>query len=267
MGRFWQICRAYRAVSTFTLISVIALLSLLSAGWSDGFAQEDGTPAEPSSTYVVPPLSVETVVGETPASEPAQTLVPASVASDTLTGLSEPAVQAVDWGTPTTYTCPTASVSGSVKGVLSLENFSSGDAVDVWAEREGVSGKIGSNFHWYLTSGTSYTGLVDFEVPFPKTYGGQPVNAITVRYHTLYGLNGEQSFSLQCGTVSTAVPTQTPQIVPTVQPTSPPLPSPTMRPAITSTPPADGDRRSVTNPGSCRNGCAVTNRDRDHHTG
>ncbi|MGI8486476.1 MAG: hypothetical protein ACR2OU_19730 [Thermomicrobiales bacterium] len=221
----------------FTLIGVMALISLLSAGRSDGLAQEDGTPAAPSQTHVIPPIPMETVAVDV--TEPAPTLVPASVASvaaDTSPRLSEAVGQAVDWWGLTTYTCPTASDAGSVRGVLSLEDFSSGDAVDVWVERTDVSGKIGSTFHWYLKSGTSYTGYVDFEVSFPKIYRGQPVNAITVRYHTLYGLNGEQSFSLQCGDVPTVVPTNTPQIVPTARPTSTPLPSPTMRPAVTSTP-------------------------------
>lgn len=222
------------------LASLIAFFALLAAGLSGNFAQADGTPyavpltEELTPTGEVTPTPMDIVTGETPASVLAAPIVPSPVASvpDAVQSVFSNATgRAVDWWQLSTYTCPTVSESGFVKGVLSLENISSSDAIDVWVERPDIAGRIGSNFHWYLASGTSYTGYVDFRVSFPKTYGGQPVDAIKVRYHTLLGLNGEQSFTLQCGTA----PTQTPQSVPTPEPTSTPRPSPTMRPAPTPT--------------------------------
>lgn len=234
MVRIGHTRRGRGAFGLLALASLMAFFALLTAGLSGNFAQADGTPYAVPPTEEVTPTPMDIVTGETPASELAAPIVPSPIASvpdEVQPVFSNTAGQAVDWWQLSTYTCPTASEPGFVNGVLSLENISSSDAIDVWVERPDIAGRIGSTFHWYLTSGTSYTGYVDFRVSFPKTYGGQPVDAIKVRYHTLLGLNGEQSFILQCGTA----PTQTPQLVPTPEPTSTPRPSPTMRPAPTPT--------------------------------
>lgn len=219
----------------FAWVGFMALLAALSGGISGAGAQADGTPIPAQPTEIDIPYPETAGDEELPSAVPSESVAPAS--RSTTAGTRQPLVQAaatqwVVWWEVSSYTCATDTGPGLVNGVLSLENFSWSDAVDVWVERPNAAGRIGSNFHWFLASGSTYTGYITFQVTFPKTYGGKPVDALRVRYHTVSGQSGEQTFTLKCG----PGPTQTPQPVPTALPTSTPLPTPTMRPSPTSTP-------------------------------